>query len=413
VFGEAKQQQKSNYKQFKHRLLHQSWIMYGMQFGVSLDELMDGIDLARQWRMTENLHMMTKGERQLLTTTMRPVKPTFSSVVPFGCTVLANWLKAKLELPTTMTVKPKEIKDIYSDESRLAKAYNMDHDGANAPVVLDTGASFLLTPFMNDFVGPIWPSPIGSLQGAIVSADNAGIGTVEWKISYLFGVIWAIRTDAYNVPEASIWLFSPQVYFQENGDKGECIIKARKATIKMPNGTRLEFPYNFHNNLPLMGIDEVGHKTAGLSCHELGILTEPTIMESYLLVLDQVNQNITSTQKELLLWHQQLGHAGFQWNQSLMVKPLDTPPIIGTKHAMTGQSKTENLFCTACAMAKMGQRHCTCQTKPAHFEDAVFCTSDLTPGNKVSIDQYISALPGVYQTRKERNQRRTNIMGEQ
>jgi GAG-pre-integrase domain len=320
--------------------------------------------------------MMTKGEQQLLTTTMRPVKPTFSSVVPFGCTMLANWLKAKLELPTTMTVKPKEIKDIYSDESWLAKAYNTDHNGANVPVVLDTGASFSLTPFMNDFVGPIWPSPIGSLQG-VSPANIAGIGTVE--------VIWAIRTEAYYVPEASIWLFSPQVYFQENGDKGECIIKARKAMIKMPNGTRLKFPYNFHNNLPLMVIDEVGHKTAGLSCHELGILTEPTIMESYLLVLDQVNQNITSAQKELLLWHQRLGHARFQWNQSLMVKPLDAPPVIETKHAMTRNSKTENLFCTACAMAKMGQRHCTRQTKPAQFEDAVLCTSDLTPSNKVSI----------------------------
>jgi hypothetical protein len=224
TFGEAEQQQKSDYAQFKHRLLHQSWVMFDMQFGVSLDELMDGVDPSRQWRMIKDLHMMTRGERQPLTMTMSPVKPTFSSVVPFGCIALANWLKAELELPTTTTLKTTEIKDIYSDESRLARAYNTNHDGANVPVVLDTGASFSLTPFMNDFVGPIRPSPIGSLRGVSASANIAGIGTVEWMIRDLFGVIRAIRTEAYYVPEASIRLFSPQVYFQENGDKGECLI---------------------------------------------------------------------------------------------------------------------------------------------------------------------------------------------
>jgi hypothetical protein len=45
-------------------------------------------------------------------------------------------------------------------------------------------------------------------------------------------------------------------------------------------------------------------------------------------------------------------------------------------------------------MAKMGQRHRTRQTRPAQFEDAVLRAGDLLPGDKVSIDQYISALPG-------------------
>jgi hypothetical protein len=179
----------------------------------------------------------------------------------------------------------------------------------------------------------------------------------------------------------------------------------------MPDGTRLEFPYNLNNNLPLMVIDAVGHNTAGLSRHDLGILTEPTVMDSYLSVLDQVNQNITSAQKELLLWHQRLGHAGFQWNQSLMIKSLDAPPVIETKHAVTGQSKTENLICTACAMAKMGQRHQTRQTKPVQFEDAVLRTGDLTPGDKVSIDQYISALPGRLSNTKGKEPKKDKYHG--
>ena len=70
------------------------------------------------------------------------------------------------------------------------------------------------------------------------------------------------------------------------------------------------------------------------------------------------------------------------------------PPILATRHATTGRSKTENLLCTACAMSKASQRHRTRQTRAAQFEDSVLRAGNLTPGDKVSIDQYISALPG-------------------
>jgi hypothetical protein len=262
------------------------------------------------------------------------------------CIALAHWLQEELQVkPTTAT---NEIKDIYRDVTRLASAYQADQEETHVPIVLDTGASSLLTPFLNDFVGPIRPAPITSLNGLSAAANVSGVGTVEWMICNVFGVIKTIRTEAYYVPAASIWLFSPQVYFQENNDKGKCHIEARRAILHIPDGTSLGFPYNPHNNLPMMIIDKCGHSIAGLLHEEVGLLSDPTVVGSYLLVLNQVNQNITSAQKELLLWHQQLGHAGYQWNQALMVNSTDAPPILLTKHAVTGQSKTANLICTAC-----------------------------------------------------------------
>ena len=98
----------------------------------------------------------------------------------------------------------------------------------------------------------------------------------------------------------------------------------------MPDDTTMEFPFNPHNNLPMMLVDDIGPAMAGLTRQDSDLLTNPRAMQSYLSVLDQVNQNITSSQKELLLWHQRLGHAGFQWNQALMMGQGGEPPILAT-----------------------------------------------------------------------------------
>jgi hypothetical protein len=392
AFGEAEQQQKSDFAQFKHKLLHQSWIMYDMQFGVSIHDLIDDIDPSRQWRMIKRLHQMTKGASTPLSTALLRTSQSQGNRFQLCCIALANWVKAEGTIgivPTHDNVVGS--KDVYSNESTLASIYQADQSGVHVPVVLDTGASFSITPFLNDFVGQIQPSNINSLNGLSSKTSVSGVGTVEWPIRDVFGVVRTLRTSAYYVPDATIRLFSPQVYFQENQGNGSCLIEATKATVTMPDGTDLVFLYNLHNNLPMMVVDLCSQHLAGLSRHDMGLLSEPAVMDSYLSVLDQVNQNITSAQKELLLWHQKLGHAGFQWNQSLMT---GDEPMVVTKHAVTGRAKTENLICTACAMAKMGQRHRTRQTKPAQFEDTVLRTGDLIPGDKVSIDQYISALPG-------------------
>jgi hypothetical protein len=91
----------------------------------------------------------------------------------------------------------------------------------------------------------------------------------------VFGVIRTIQTKAYYVPAASIWLFSPQVYFQDNNDKGNCHIEARGAILHMPDGTSLKFPYDPHNNLPMMIINKCGHNIAGLLREDVGLLSDP------------------------------------------------------------------------------------------------------------------------------------------
>ena len=135
----------------------------------------------------------------------------------------------------------------------------------------------------------------------------------------------------------------------------------------------MEFPFNPHN-LPMMLVEhDCPTIMTGLARHYLELLTNPNTMQSFLSVLHQTNQNITSLQKELLLWHQRLGHAGFQWNQAFMMNQEDNGPVILTKHATTGRSQTENLVCTACSMSKAGQCHQACEQEPPNLK--ILCCS--------------------------------------
>ena len=91
---------------------------------------------------------------------------------------------------------------------------------------------------------------------------------------------------------------------------------------------------------------------AGLTKEEAMFLLNPPVLNAFLSVVDQTNQNITPSQKELLLWHQKLGHINMQWMKSLCAKPRNSNrcPKIPTKckHVST----CENPICTACHFAK-------------------------------------------------------------
>jgi hypothetical protein len=60
----------------------------------------------------------------------------------------------------------------------------------------------------------------------------------------------------------------------------------------------------------------------------LDITTISNSAVAFLNVTDEVNQNLTASQKELLLWHWRLGHAHFQWIQMLAAKPKDNRVIM-------------------------------------------------------------------------------------
>jgi hypothetical protein len=71
----------------------------------------------------------------------------------------------------------------------------------------------------------------------------------------------------------------------------------------------MKFLYNVGSNIPFMLIKET--LTVGLTHTDVEHLTQQHVVAANLSVADEVNHNITSSQKELLITHWKSGHANF------------------------------------------------------------------------------------------------------
>ena len=280
--------------------------------------------------------------------------------------------------------------------SLLSGAYISDHDSSNTPIVFDTGASFSVTPIATDFVSKLETPHVSHMSGLSNSVKIKGVGWVEWPVRDVFGRIQIVRTRAYYVPVASIRLFSPQNYFQETkSGKGE--FDHESLTFTTANGHRLQFPYHPGSNLPLMYVDwDVPQ--AGLSATHYQFLESETAFETTTQLL-QDNHNLSPPAKELLLWHNRLGHAGFRWIQSLMrvqkqnIGEQADPPLIPTVI-----SNTPNCALPRCAACQLGKQHRrtpkSARTLAVPDQEMAIRREDLNPGDCVSIDQYSCYIPG-------------------
>jgi hypothetical protein len=250
-----------------------------------------------------------------------------------------------------------------------------------------------LTPSRDDFIGNLDPSPISELHGLNTTTPVCGIGTVSWSVKDIFGVVRTIKTRAYYVPDASIRLFSPQTYMQTVGT-GHLLVHAQRTLLQVSDGTELVFPYHHCSNLPYM-------LTAPQA--QLGLTYEDTVTLSsdsvgcYLSVADQVNQNITPTQKELLKWHWRLGHVHFAWLQRLAAttRNPDRPELPVLTSKFSNLSTCAPPMCAACQLGKLNRRGTTNKIEIGRPEHDMLLRQDhLRPGSLVSADQYISSVLG-------------------
>ena len=141
--------------------------------------------------------------------------------------------------------------------------------------------------------------------------------------------------------------------------------------------------------------------------------TEPLLPT--LCVTDQNNQNLSGPQKELLLWHWQLGHAGFEWVQRLgaAIMGVPAPARLDVKHKTVPTLRREDHpLCAACKLSKA--KRVTPKTESSsrrHPQEMKIRSQDLQPGDYVSVDQYISAVPGRLPHTASREQEKNRYHG--
>jgi hypothetical protein len=252
------------------------------------------------------------------------------------------------------------------------------------PIVIDSGASVSVSPCEEDFYEGIKSANDFKLSGLADDICVKGMGRVRWRVIDQNNQTASIDTVAYFVANAGVRLFSPQAYFQENGE-GSLILSQKEIILTLKSNICLSIPFQQGNNLPfLFTTDLVPDPLENI----------PNDLKAHLSVVDQTNQNITGAQRELLLWHWRLGHIGFQWLQALMRERHDLPA-----HILTKAADTRNCIpplCVACQLAKQTQRNTSTSTsqKLVTASNAIRNSNDVFPGSRISVDQYQSAFPG-------------------
>jgi hypothetical protein len=119
----------------------------------------------------------------------------------------------------------------------------------------------------------------------------------------------------------------------------------------------------------------------------------------------QFNTNLSSSQKELLLWHQRLSHASISWVQMLMrdksFLPCDNDrttvlhkgPFIKLK-SRAPTCDTMSLKCAACLCANAAVRSPINSLSRKSAKTNILEVNHLQPGDCISADHYFSPVHG-------------------
>ena len=273
------------------------------------------------------------------------------------------------------------------------------------PLIIDTGASCCVSPCRDDFVpGTYRPSKM-KIKDLSSMNKVAGKGMIKWHVLDRQGNTHCIELEGYHIPHASVRLLSPQCLFQKVGGTGSQ--DEFKYILHLTNlNITLDAPYG-HANLPVLTLatDDMlsSIKDTWMEAFQVDIDEKDIWGQS---ILNERNQNLSAAEKELLLWHQKLSHAGLSQIQRLCsrqrqkkISTVDEFIAFRDSHNLpckynVSQAGTSSLLCAACCISKATRRKPTVRSAGKQMQEMKLKENDLQPGDRISCDHYVSPVPG-------------------
>jgi hypothetical protein len=255
-------------------------------------------------------------------------------------------------------------------------------------IIWDSGASISISPDKDDFVGPLTSPGIGTkLKGIVTGLSIQGQGHVMWAIPDTSGQLRAIKVPAYLVPQARVRLLSTTSLLQSYpGEKIE--IESHQMTLSGQTGTQgrgsVIARVNPINNLPTTTAYSYSDASAA-----------PEALNALITTVSHDNMNLSEAQKELVRWHNKLGHVGYKRVQSLM-RSGTLAHSEATRRLHTAACKiTELPKCAACQFGKQKRRPTPGKTSSIVRDRAGVLSQDhLSPGQRVSVDHFVCSTKG-------------------
>jgi hypothetical protein len=179
-------------------------------------------------------------------------------------------------------------------------------------VIIDSGASVCISPHRLDFI--TYNESKMKIKNLSSSNQVAGERIIQWSIKDHRRESVTVELLGYHIPKAEVRLLSPQVLLRTIG--GQALQTTTNIEITLDNGIELCATFCPRSNLPILSLTTKFQEKNKFWDNAFGYtLSNVSNMHS---ILSQVNTNLSSSQKELLLWHQCLLHALLSWIQILM-----------------------------------------------------------------------------------------------
>jgi hypothetical protein len=268
-----------------------------------------------------------------------------------------------------------------------AKFRNAMKKESTFSIIWDSGASMSISPNKEDFVGPMTSAGVGTrLKGIVKGLSIQGKGHVMWTVLDTSGQLRALKVPACYVPQARVRLLSTASLLQSY--PGETInMEAHQLTLSGNTGSRCNpvvARVNPGNNLPM---------TASYLCSDVG--SAPEALNAIVTAVSAENMNLSEAQKELVRWHNRLGHISYKRIQSLM-RSGTLAHSEATCHLHTAACKlTEPPKCAACQFGKQKRRPTPGKrSSVVRDREGVLRQDHLAPGQRVSVDHFVCSTKG-------------------
>ena len=345
-------------------------------------------------RRRSNIHVNNHRVRQHYRSTIPRYKPTGipnnHSSPNLNLTLKQQRnLRSKIKSVFMLGASKESLKKIVSLSPSVFKNV-LDSAGKSTsfPIIWDSGASICVTPDRKDFISYQTSTDIANVKGLGGKQSTvAGKGQVLWSMHDVNGILRHLKLTAYHLPSCKARLISTNSLLEEY--EGESVVidktsltlsgvqddKSRAAIIAFNNPiTRLPTTTAYRFN-------DASYPEAAL-CH-----TVNTVHES--------NLNLNEAQKELLRWHQRLGHLAFRKIQHLLRTGV-LSHTEGTRSLHTAASKIVIMpKCAACLFGKQTVRPSPGRTTAVVRDRAgILRAGNLFPGSEISVDHFISSVKG-------------------
>ena len=264
----------------------------------------------------------------------------------------------------------------------------MNDDNGGYKVIWDSGASVCVSPDKQDFIEYTKNTDIEHVKGIGGKESKViGKGTVAWSVHDVSGGMRTLKLPAYHIPNCKTRLISTSALLKAYKGESIKIDSSRLILSGMKNDSEREsVMVNYHPNTHL--------PTSSVYTDERVQNCNKVINYAVSTVSDE-NQNLTEAQKELLRWHQRLGHLEFKKIQHLMRTGV-LSHTEGTRSLHTAASKiTQVPKCAACLFGKQTIRSAPGKkTVVVRDRAGALRAGNLFPGSEVSVDHFVSSVRG-------------------